>query len=73
MENTNGLLRQYLPRGSSFDSISDAYLTAVENTLNHRPRKVLGYRTPHEVHNDIRLVMMNLDQLHFGLEFSPVN
>jgi IS30 family transposase len=48
-ENTNGLLRQYLAKGSDFRQISDDYLTATVKKLNNRPRKCLGYQTPHEV------------------------
>lgn len=48
-ENTNGLLRQYLPKKSDFRSLSCVELAAVTKKLNHRPRKCLGYRSPHEV------------------------
>ena len=48
-ENTNGLLRQYFPKKTSFDSITSAQLRTVVNKLNNRPRKSLGYRTPREV------------------------
>jgi transposase, IS30 family len=49
-ENTNGLLRQYLPKGSDFGQVSAARLARIEWLLNNRPRKILGYRTPQEVH-----------------------
>jgi IS30 family transposase len=48
-ENTNGLVRQYFPKGSDFTSVTQDHVEAVVAKLNHRPRKVLGYRTPHEV------------------------
>lgn len=48
-ENTNGLLRYYFPKGTDFRRISDAKLARVVEKLNHRPRKCLGYRTPHEL------------------------
>jgi IS30 family transposase len=48
-ENTNGLIRQYFPKGSSFETISDQHVEEVMHRLNHRPRKALHYRTPHEV------------------------
>lgn len=51
VENTNGLLRQYFPRQRDFDTITDVELQAVEDRLNDRPRKVLGFRTPREVFN----------------------
>lgn len=48
-ENTNGLVRQYFPKRSSFEPITDADINRVVRKLNHRPRKCLGYRTPYEV------------------------
>jgi IS30 family transposase len=48
-ENTNGLIRQYFPKQSNFKQVSDAEVLRVQNLLNHRPRKCLGYKTPHEV------------------------
>ena len=45
-ENTNGLLRQYLPRGTDFSRISQSYLNAIALRLNQRPRKTLGFETP---------------------------
>lgn len=49
-ENTNGLLRQYLPKGSNLSVFSRADLTFIERRLNNRPRRVLGRRTPQEVY-----------------------
>ncbi|GAB7026793.1 hypothetical protein JCM15764A_20410 [Geotalea toluenoxydans] len=48
-ENTNGLLRFYFPKGTDLRRFSDAKLTKAIERLNHRPRKCLGYRTPHEI------------------------
>lgn len=48
-ENTNGLLRQYFPKGSDLSGHSAEHLRTVEERLNHRPRKCLGWRTPAEV------------------------
>ena len=48
-ENTNGLVRQYLPKRSSFERLTDRALLTVTRKLNHRPRKTLGYLTPSEV------------------------
>jgi IS30 family transposase len=45
-ENTNGLLRQYMPKGIDISSYSQAKLNAVARQLNERPRKTLGYQTP---------------------------
>jgi transposase, IS30 family len=48
-ENTNGLVRQYFPKKFDFTKITDEALQFVEDQLNNRPRKTLGYRTPNEV------------------------
>ena len=47
-ENTNGLLRQYFPKGIDLSTVSQARLNAVARRLNERPRKTLGYETPIE-------------------------
>jgi IS30 family transposase len=52
-ENTNGLIRDYFPKGTDFREVSDSELKAVEEALNSRPRKTLGYRTPNEVHKEL--------------------
>ena len=48
-ENTNGLIRQYFPKGTDFRDISHHEVRRVENRLNNRPRACLGFRTPAEV------------------------
>jgi len=48
-EHTNGLFRQYFPKGSDLSIVSDTDIQRVEDKLNSRPRKILGYRTPREV------------------------
>lgn len=47
-ENTNGLLRQYFPKGMSLADFSQAELDGVARLLNERPRKTLGYEMPAE-------------------------
>jgi len=48
-EHTNGLIRQYLPKKSVFIGVSKEEIIMIQNRLNHRPRKVLNYKTPYEV------------------------
>jgi len=48
-ENTNGLIRQYLPKGMSMRNIPAEYFEFVQDRLNNRPRKVLDFFTPYEV------------------------
>jgi IS30 family transposase len=48
-ENTNGLLRQYVPKGSDLRKVTRGVLAQAVRKLNHRPRKCLNYQTPHEV------------------------
>lgn len=48
-ENTNGLIRQYYPKGKDLSDISDAEIRAVMDKINNRPRKCLGYKTPNQV------------------------
>ena len=57
-ENTNGLVRQYFPKKYEFAKISDQDLQQVEDLLNNRPRKTLGYRTPNEVFFKERFVAL---------------
>lgn len=48
-ENTNGLIRQYFPKGTDFDTISPQHVNTVQNKLNNRPRKTLNYLTPNQM------------------------
>ena len=48
-EHTNGLIRQYIPKKSRFENISNEEIVNIQNRLNHRPRKSLNFKTPYEV------------------------
>ena len=59
-ENTNGLLRQYFPKGKSLAGVTQADLDEVARKLNDRPRQTLGFRTPAEKLTEL------IDGLHTG-------
>ena len=48
-ENTNGLIREYFPKGTDFNTVTEQELEKVQKQINMRPRKRLGYRTPFEM------------------------
>ena len=51
-KNTNKLIRKFLPKSARLDVIDDEQIQQVEDYLNNRPRKVLGFRTPLEIKSD---------------------
>lgn len=51
-ENTNGLLREYLPKRKDISPVSNQFIESVANKLNRPPRKCLGWKTPYEVFYD---------------------
>ncbi|MGE0642624.1 MAG: IS30 family transposase [Nitrospira sp.] len=53
-ENTNGLLRQYLPKGTDLSDYTQRELNAIAHRLNTRPRKCLGFATPLEIYAQLR-------------------
>ena len=55
VENTNGRIRRYIPKGVSIDTISEEYIAALENKLNNTPRKCLQYLTPYEKMHKLRI------------------
>lgn len=52
-ENTNGLIRQYFPKGTDFNKVTPAEIRKVQNLLNGRPRKVLDWKTPFEAMQEL--------------------
>jgi transposase, IS30 family len=54
-ENANGLIREYLPKGMDLSGLTQRDLSIIESALNHRPRKILSFRTPHEVFTELRI------------------
>ena len=54
-ENSNGLIRDYFPKGTDFNEITPKIIKQVQNELNERPRKVLEYQTPKDVFNKLIL------------------
>jgi IS30 family transposase len=58
-ENTNGLIRDFFPKGTNFNDISEKDLKKVERLLNQRPRKILNFSTPDEIYN--KMVMGRSD------------
>ena len=57
-ENSNGLIRDYFPKGTDFKIISKKRLKEVQNQLNERPRKVLNWLTPKDVFD--KMILQNL-------------
>ena len=52
-ENTNGLIRQFFPKGTDFNKVSRYQVKKVQDLLNGRPRQTLGFRKPYEVFNEL--------------------
>lgn len=59
VENMNGLIRQYLPRNTNLDMLDDIFIKEIEDKLNNRPRKTLGYRTPYEIIKQEKLKVLH--------------
>jgi len=53
-ENINGLIRQYIPKGSSFSKLTQRKIKFIEDSINHRPRKSLDWKTPYEVFHGLQ-------------------
>ncbi|MFR9575530.1 MAG: IS30 family transposase [Rikenellaceae bacterium] len=61
-ENTNGLIRQYIPKGTDFSEVTAKQIKWIESKLNNRPRKRLGYLTPNEKFKQI----INMNSVAFA-------
>jgi len=48
-EHTNGLIREYIPKKSKFDTVNRTQIVTIQNKLNNRPRKILKFYTPNEI------------------------
>ena len=57
-ENTNGLLRQYFPKGRDLGAVTEEEVAMVCDELNRRPRERLGWRTPYEVYRSVALHLL---------------
>jgi len=59
-ENINGLIRQYVPKGTSFAKVDDRRIQHIMDKLNNRPRKSNGYKTPIQVISDLKTVALSI-------------
>lgn len=64
VENVNGLIRQYFPKRTDFSKVSDNEIKRVERAVNARPKKVLGYRTPAEVHDQLDMQIIRSESYY---------
>lgn len=55
VENINGLIRRFLPKGTNFDNITDEEIKIIENWINNRSMKVLGWKSPNEMFKSVAL------------------
>jgi len=54
-EKHNWFLRRFIPKWANIDERTDEEIQIIQNIINHKPRKILGYKTPYEVYHDINL------------------
>lgn len=55
VENINGLIIRFLPKGTDFDTVSKEYIQHIENRINNRSIKILNGKSPNEVFNSVVL------------------
>jgi IS30 family transposase len=55
VENINGLIRRFFPKGTNFDNVSDIEIQYVEDWINNRSMKILGWKSPNEMYNEVML------------------
>lgn len=67
IENTNGRIRRYVPKGSNLADFSDADIAAIEHWLNHTPRKCLAWMTPHEIMVENNLFLSSSTSPNLGV------
>lgn len=65
-ENTNGLIRRFFPKKTDFNKVTAQQLMEVQDMLNNRPRKVLGYLTPNEMMKIETIDRRNISEITFG-------
>lgn len=68
VENTNKLIRQYIPKGADISKYSDEYIRMVENRLNNRPRECLESRTPNEVMKQNNQFTKSVEKININLQ-----
>ena len=60
IENLNGLVRQYIPKGTDFNDVDPTQIKTIQDKLNRRPRKVLGFLSPIEYTKNIYMSQLDL-------------
>ena len=65
IENRNGIIRRYFPKGTDFSKISQEQIKYVQDKINNMPMKLLGFKTPKEVHDE--MVQKSLQDKSFAL------
>ncbi len=55
VENINGLIRRFLPKGTNFDNITEEQIKRIENWINNRSMKILGWKSPDQIFESVAL------------------